>query len=1094
MKSIYSCTAAMFVVLVGAALFRPHLMKAGPGSATTVKPNVSAAASAGQKMQIAENYGKLPLSFEVIQGQTDSRVKFLSRGRGYSLFLTGDEAVLTLKKSSVVSRQSSVAGNGHRSVVSGRMPDTAKAGHRTTDNGQLTTDSVLRMKLVGANAHAAVTGTDELPGKSNYFIGNDPKQWRTNVPTYAQVKYAGVYPGVDLVYYGNQGGQLEYDFAVAPGANPSAIVLDVGAGLVPAQGHPRGVPLRIADDGDLVAKTDGGEVRFQKPVVYQTKTILNRQSSIDNRQFLEGRYTLDAENHVRFEVAPYDHSKPLVIDPVLTYGTYLGGSTSGDRGNAIAVDSSGSVYVTGYANSANFPTVNPYDGTKKTPSSVTGFVSKINAAGTALVYSTYLGGSYYDEPEGIAIDSLGDAFVTGETGSSDFPLAHAYQPYPSGFSTAFVTELNPTGSALVYSTYLGGGNEGTSIAVDSNGDAYVTGGTPYGFIPTANAYQATYSGFEAVFVTKLHFNGSVLSLPYSTYLGGGNSDFGFGIAVDSSGNAYITGRTSNSAFPLKNPIQPTCGSCAAGTINAFVAEFNSTGSDLVYSTYLGGSGPDAGQAIAVDSAGNAYVTGYTYSSNFPTQNPVQSTCASCSASASDDFAAKLSTSGTALVYSTYLGGNWYDQAYAIAVDPSGDAYVAGYSGSTDFPTWNWLQQGTGFCGIATVTELNPTGSFVYSTYLGPACNAGNWGLGIAVDYSSNAYLTGFTDPGFPTVNPLQGTDYSSGETGFVAKLSPGTPVVNLEPPSLTFAAEAAGVTSTAQDVTLTNTGTATLLFPYRIYASGPFSETDDCGASVAPGGSCTLSVTFTPYLYESTTGSLTITDNASATNPQTVPLNGSLAGVSATLSPSSLPFGTWAQGSTSGAAAVTLTSTGVQPLTLTGVSFTGPNAGDFSEATSNCPYGLAPGASCSIQITFTPSALGAESATLIVSDNAASSPQTVALSGTGTAPVLLFPSSANFGIVALGSFSAPETITLANTQSVPLNNINITLNNPDFTWTTTCGATLAPHALCTITVVYSPGNIIEEFGTLMVTDSAGNSPQTATFQGRGKPRGGPPPA
>ena len=306
---------------------------------------------------------------------------------------------------------------------------------------------VVRLRLVGAKTDAEVIGRDELPGKVNYFIGNDPKKWRTNVPTYARVRYQNVYPGVDLEYYGNQGGQLEYDFIVAPGADPNAIILQV-----------REPPLRIDADGDLVLPTKGSEMRFHKPEIYQPgagSSLITRHSSR-----VDGRFVLDARNRIRFALGPYDHTKPLVIDPVLTYSTYLGGS-GGDVGYGIAVDSSGNAYVTGQTASVDFPTVKPLQGTIQT-NAVNAYVSKLNAAGSTLVYSTYLGGSGGDAGQGIGVDSTGSVYVTGLTGSTDFPTVNPFQASNNAPTTAtgFVAKLNSSGSALVYSTYLGGSGFG----------------------------------------------------------------------------------------------------------------------------------------------------------------------------------------------------------------------------------------------------------------------------------------------------------------------------------------------------------------------------------------------------------------------------------------------------------------------------------------------------------------------------------------------------------------------------------------------------------------------------------------------------------
>jgi hypothetical protein len=1155
----------MLMILAGAALFRPHKMKAGPGSATTPKLTVSPAVIPGQKLHLAENYGKLPLGFEANQGQTDGRVKFLSRGRGYALFLTGDEVVLTLgrasqkanRKSQKAKVKAGVAltfrshpelGEGSARVDVTPTLRSADAGLKsgtttpvdkpTTDNGPRTTDAVLRMRLVGANASAAVTGADELPGKSNYFIGNDPKKWRTNVPNYAQVRYQDVYPGVDLVYYGNQGGQLEYDFVVAPGADPSAIKLDVGAVREPptvaavsdcrsAVGTPplqkrahRDAPLQITADGDLVVKTDGGQVRFQKPVVYQEQFTVdgsqltvqgekrnktdNPKSRIQNRKFLGGQFVLQADNQVGFKVPSYDHTRPLVIDPVLSYSTYLGGN-SAESGTGIAVDSSNNAYVTGYTSSTDFPTMDPYQGTNKAAPNQTVFVAKLNPAGSALVYSTYLGGSYNDESEAIAVDSSGNAYVTGFTGSADFPTVNPIQSTCygcPGLGDAFVTELNPTGSGLVYSTYLGfSETEGDGIAVDSSGNAYVAGLTLSAVPTTANAYQKTFSGFEAAFVAKFSFNASStppLTLAYSTYLGcapatpcGGDTDQGLAIAVNSSGNAYVTGATSSADFPTTpNAFQTTCGGCSAGKGSAYVTELSATGSDLIYSTFLGGSVGqygDSGHGIAVDSSGNAYVTGGTYSTDFPTKNPIQATCASCSSGASDAFVAELNAGGTALVYSTYLGGNWFDWGYGIAVDSYGNAYVTGLTQSTNFPTWNWLQLGSGYCENAYVSELNfnasssPPLTLVYSTYLGPVCNSSDVGLGIAVDSSANAYVTGWTGSGFPTVNPLQPTDNAINDTAFVAKLAPGTSAVGLSPSSLTFASQDVGTTSGPQVVTLTNTGNGTLVFSSTV-ASGSFAQTNDCGSPVAPGDTCTLSVTFSPTALGTNTGAITITDNASSTSPQTVALSGNgMRPVE--LVPTSVNFGNQGENSKSAAHTVTLNNPKNTALTIYSIT----TSGDFGE-TNTCGSSVPAHGKCTISVTFTPSILGGETGTLTVTDSADNSPQTASLSGTGVLPAAVSPTSLTFGTQKVGTSSTARKVTLINNLSTALAiTITFTGANPgDFAETDTCGGSLAARSRCSISVTFTPGAAGTRSARLNVNDSANNSPQRVALTGTGK--------
>ncbi len=707
------------------------------------------------RLKLAESYGKLPLSFEPNQGQTDSRVRFLSRGNGYSLFLTPTEAVLTLR---------GPAEGGSSGLRAAPGPNGRPA---LPPNG----GGVLRMKLHGANPAPTATGLEELPGKSNYFIGNDPKQWRTNVPNYGKVRFAGVYPGVDLVYYGNQR-QLEYDFVVAPGADPSAIRLGIA-------GAER---LEIDPQGELALQTSAGEVRWRKPVVYQEVGGV--------RQMVDGHYVRKGKEAVGFEVASYDPRHPLIIDPVLLYSTYLGGSgTDAFLFGGIAVDGSGNAYVAGLTNSTNFPTASPSPPPFQAAfggGNQDAFVARLNtnASGVpSLVYSTYLGGSGDDGGTGIAVDASGNAYVTGATNSADFPMSSPFQGSLGGgncgilLCDAFVTKLNPSGTGLVYSTYLGGigDDEGIGIAVDSSvpPNAYVTGDTSSANFPTAPPspsplpFQGTLGGGKDAFVTNLNGTGS--ALVYSTYLGGSSDDQGNAIAVDSSGNAYVTGTTLSANFPKQIPFDGTFG----GTQDAFVTKLNGTGSALVYSTYLGGSGLDFGFGIAVDS-GNAYVTGTTFSLDFPTLNAFQ---AGLGGGVSDDaFVTRLNATGSALVYSTYLGGSGIEGGRAIAVDSSGNAYVTGVTASSNFPTANAVQSGFGGGQDAFVAKLNTNASGlasrVYATFLG---GAGNFevGLGIAVDSSGNAYVTGGTNSSnFPTAPspPFQAAFGGGFSDAFVSKL------------------------------------------------------------------------------------------------------------------------------------------------------------------------------------------------------------------------------------------------------------------------------------------------------------------------------------
>ncbi len=736
-KPIQSWLKVLLAMVFGLGI---ALAQSSPGSATNLWPHAEGQAAIIQK-QIQAAYGKLPLNFEVNLGQTDEQVKFLSRGNGYSLFLTPTEAVLAL--STPQGKSSSVS---HRPTV--KPQPTAK-----------TTTNVLRMQLLGSNCKPQVSWLEQLPGKVNYFLDNDPKQWHTNIPTYAKVQYQQVYPGVDMVYYGNQR-QLEYNFVIAPGTDPNTIKL----ALLGADN------LEVDAQGNLVLHTTGGQIQLYKPLFYQ---------EVDGvRQAILGGYVLQDQHVVRFRVEGYNPIRPLIIDPVLAYSTFLGGS-GGDNGLGIAVDQKGNAYVTGNTFAPDFPTKNPLQPTSG-GGNEDAFVAKLNPEGSALVYSTYLGGSSNDVGDGIAVDAKSNAYVTGTTSSTDFPTENPLQPTSGGGNEdAFVAKLNPEGSALVYSTYLGGSlsDYGYGIAVNVIGNAYVTGVTYSTDFPTENPLQPTSGGGnEDAFVAKLNPEGS--ALVYSTYLGGSGSEgevgkLGSGIAVDTKGNAYVTGSTSSTDFPTKNPLQPTYG---GRNYDAFVAKLNPEGSFLIYSTYLGGSLSDYGSGIAVDAKDNAYVTGLTNSTNFPTKNPLQPTLGGEPGNA---FVAKLNPEGSFLIYSTYLGGSRGDYGQSIAVDAKGNVYVTGTTSSTDFPTKNPLQPPFDrYNTDAFVAKLNPEGSaLVYSTHLGGG--RFDFGYAIAVDTKANAYVTGSTSStDFLTKNPLQPTfsgSFQGGNTpfnAFVTKITP----------------------------------------------------------------------------------------------------------------------------------------------------------------------------------------------------------------------------------------------------------------------------------------------------------------------------------
>jgi Bacterial Ig-like domain (group 3)/Beta-propeller repeat/Dockerin type I domain len=719
---------------------------------------------------LQQAYGQLPLSFEANAGQTASQVQYLSHGSGYALFLTENSAILSLTHASA-------------SAAGSKSPPANSTG------------VALAMNLVGANPHATVAGLDQQSGITNYFIGNNPSQWHTGIANYAKVEYKSVYSGINLVYYGNQQ-QLEYDFVVAPGANPNNIQLKFqGANSI-----------SLDAQGDLVLHTDSGDVLQHAPVIYQVVGGV--------RQMVAGRFVLGPQDRVSFHVGPYNASLPLTIDPVLSYSTFLGGNTY-DAGTGIAVDGSDNAYVTGYTLSTDFPTV-----TGAFQSSNVGydaFVTELNPSGTALVYSTYLGGSSTDEAYGIAVDGSGNAFVTGQTNSTDFPTTSgAFQTSLGGNQNAFVTELNASGSALVYSTYLGGSSfdTGNGIAVDNSDNAYVIGATLSNNFPTTSgAFQPNWSGNEKAFITKLNATGT--ALVYSTYLGGSSTDAGEAIAVDGSGNTYVTGFTNSTDFPTSSGAFQTSHASDGGYTDVFVSKLNASGASLVYSTYLGGNHADTGYAIAVDGSGDAYVTGSTASTNFPTTAGAFQT--SYGGGILDAFVTKLNADGTGLVYSTYLGGSNEDRGFGIALNASGNAFITGDTQSTNFPTTaGAFQTSYGGNDDAFVTALSSSGAaLAFSTYLGG--NNTDVGQGIAVDGSGDAYVTGATySTGFPTTDDAFQTTFGGGaDDAFVAKFDNSTTTtVTTNPPGPITQGDSVTFTANISNGNPGNVGTVSFYFDY----------------------------------------------------------------------------------------------------------------------------------------------------------------------------------------------------------------------------------------------------------------------------------------
>lgn len=662
-----------------------------------------------------------PPVFEVNAGQSDPQVAYLLKTQDSTFYFTPAHAAMVFAKKPQEHEPSQAAAS---------LPPALREAWG------------IRMSFIGARPETRLEGCQLLGGTKNYFLGRDPSKWRTRIPTYEKLKYVGLYPGIDMLFY-LDGMQLEFDFIVAPGADWRQIALEFeGAD-----------ELCIDEEGHCHASVNEQFVSLRKPFLYQL-------DDRGKRVQIEGGYVLRTGNCIGFEaVSACDPSIPLIIDPVLTYSTYLGGSDV-TTGLGIAIDASGSAYVTGLTFSTDYPLQGPIQGTLAGGSDVV--VSKFAPDGGTLVYSTYLGGGDLDSGNAIAVDAFNNAYVTGYTDSIDFPTTPgAFQETAPPSTNAFVSKLDPTGANLLFSTYLGGNDVdiGNGIAVDATGVSYITGTTLSSNYPLQDPYQSSFFGLNTAFVTKLNAAGNALL--YSTYLGGTVFTNGAAIAVDPFGQFYAAGAT-NANFPVLNAIQPFGG----GTSDAYVVKFATVGSatSVIYSTYIGGNQADYGTGVAADLQGNAYVTGYTNSLNFPVLNPIQAV----NGGLNDAFVGKLGPTGT-LLYSTYLGGSGNDQGNGISADIMGNAYIVGWTASTDFPLANpYLTSLTG-TESAFVAKLDSGPGFIYSTYLGG--NNYSQGTAIQSDPFGSAYVTGLTSSvNFPLVNPFQNAQPAPGlQSAFVSK-------------------------------------------------------------------------------------------------------------------------------------------------------------------------------------------------------------------------------------------------------------------------------------------------------------------------------------
>lgn len=743
----------------------------------------------------AANLGNLPLRFEPIAEAAGAPAGFVARGLGYGAAIRPTEVSLTL-----------------------RAPDAARSRRPRGARG-----SRVRMRLVGADRLAQMEAVDALPGRSNYLTGNDPSKWRRGVPHYRSVRSRSVYPGIDLVYHGN-GRQLEYDFEIAPGGDPSPIRLQI-SGLRSAT---------IDARGDLLLQTAAGTLRKRRPVAYQLVEGKRRLVSVhyltavvsNARRRRIAAWDRNAVE-VRFALGAYDPSRPLTIDPVLVYSTFVGGE-GGATIYSVDLDPLGNVYLCGATASDLFSTTpGAYDPTFNGYNDAV--ILKMDPSGANLLFATYLGGTDHEEPRGMAVGADGTVYLAGPTISTDFPTTPgAFQTtYGGGGADLFVTKLNEQGTALLYSTYVGGnhlesGAIGHGLAIDAAGNAYVTGSSISANYPTtAGAIDRQRDSNEAV-VTKL--NGSGTALLYSTFLGGSDGEGAHDIAVDASGAVYLVGQTSSVDFPTTPGVfQPSM----RGTADVFVAKLNPSGS-LAYATYLGGSATyhELPLGLALGAGGQVTITGSTHSSDFPTTaGAFQTVKGEIDPLLTDSFVSRLNATGTALVYSTYLGGNGYEEGRGVTLDASGAAWVVGGTAAVNFPLADPIQAMASDNGDAFVARLNATGSALhFSTYLGGG--GVDLAFGVTRDANGNLYVVGVTGSvDFPTTagaydRTLVGTD------GFLVKIG----LTPLGPPS---GLTASPVSSSRIDLTWEdNSGAETGFRVDRATANGPFEPLTIIGANV----------------------------------------------------------------------------------------------------------------------------------------------------------------------------------------------------------------------------------------------------------------------
>ena len=941
--------------------------------------------------------------------------------------------------------------------------------------------SILHIRFSGANPQPSLTALHRLPGHSNYLIGNNRSHWLRNLPNYAQVRYRAIYPGISVLFYGH-GRRLEHDFEIAPGADPSQIALRLtGARQVD-----------LSPDGSVRIHLPGGVLYLEKPIAYQPGST--------GRKPVAASFVLAKNGTVRFHVGPYNRTRELVIDPVLVYSTYLDSLPSYPA--AVATDAAGDTYVIGIEDICPFPTTPGALQTVCSNSDSDVYVTKLNAAGTAQIYSTLLGGTLsvgengsQSNPENISVDSAGDAIVSGSTDATNFPVRNPFVPYP-GNGGGFVTSLTPDGAGLNYSAVIPS-NDPIYTTADAAGDAYITGDEATGYPATGGALNT--SGGE-IFVSKITPAGKLVYnavIDNAGAYGGAGPTGAEAIAVDSAGDAYITGSTGTGMATTAGAYLPTVPSDSTAYI--FVSKISPDGSQLLASTYLAQGNA---VAIALDKDGNAWIVG-TPGDNLPpvTGFPLTANAYNTDSNGAKGFFSELSADGTKLLYSSFTPTNLVNpggqgafetstQASDIAIDAAGNVWLAGQTNDFVYPLADPLET---FAQSGVVTEFDPTGTKVqFSTLFGHSV------VGIAMDPVGKAHITGWTRgdlytspnsflPGMQYANASYGGQYS-----FAAVINPGVaaPAVCLNTPS--GVSEDFYQTLQPTPLKITNCGNAPLTFQSIKTSEPAFSlSSNSCTGTLAAGASCSLILNFDNTGGPSCNATLVIQSNASL--PTLVPLTLSTATAcvaaasAASLSTNALSFPSQAVATTSAPQTVTLTNPGSLPLQINSIF---SNSSEYTE-TNTCGTTLQPFGSCTISVSFTPQADGTRVGGIAVEDSAGDSPQTIALSGSGSGPapavtlsaaVLAFPANA----------TTTQTLTLTNSGAGPLSISGIKLppagNDASFSQTNTCPAILAAGAKCSINVTFAststalPGQG-QEGGNLTITDNAADSPQNVVLAG-----------